>query len=421
MCWIYTEFYDSRRNTENAFCAKALTSQEPSIPITTNQTAKMYPELYYWISSRFADSNVESSVLKIRLFWSAIFIFGLFSLYLLGLFRELKSVILVSLILGPPLLFFLIPSTNPSGAQITALVFYTALLNKVLDPQKKTKPVEYCLLLFFSVIGVGSRADSFIFLLLISIGYLVIYKSKLHAWISLCAYILILALVFRNITSILNTSRISGNANASVLPMNWNLLADNILAIPRFVSGLWGYYEGFGWKWEPPLNNMLPLVQFMLWTAIMFFIFAKSKNLRFKVAVLGLSLCVAIIPLYALQVIETPVGRMVQPRYIVALAVALSFVALNGSVNFDIVNNRKMIVAIGTLASLFNFYYLRQQFLRTINGLTASSLDVEQGKSWWWNITSISPNVFLLLAVISLPVISFVLLNNQLKVKKVNP
>ena len=406
----YTQWipFDEKKYNQSAFCVnEALKSDESIQTDRVNSVYRYYPDFYYKVASQFVDNNFEKSILITRSIWPVFFCLNILALFFIAnptLRRSLKLTILFA---GSPLLLFLVPSTNPSGAVIAAimsLACWALVFTSNKDLARQTIAILFVALNTF--VAIGSRADSFVFLILVfSSGILMGKRSLRFNLVSLITYLV--STLFMNFrffnTSELGNVATSGLGNSGLSNLrNLNLLVDNLWNLKSYFAGFWGYYWGLGWKFEPFIPSVIPLIMALIFIVSLFGGSRIKLPKQVKIMHTTSILALIAIPIYGLQISNVKVGELVQPRYLFpyALALMILFRYSFEDLNFN-VTRRKF--QIGTL--LFSVTTITIQvlmLLRNVNGLSEKSLEVTENQSWWWTNLSFGPLVILVITFVGL-------------------
>ena len=406
----YTQWipFDEKKYKQSAICVnKDLKSDEPIQADRVNSVYRYYPGFYYKVASQFVDNNFEKSILIIRSIWPVFLCLNILALFFIANPKLRRSLKLTILFAGSPLLLFLVPSTNPSGAVAAAmmsLACWALVFSSKIGLAGQTAAILFVALNTF--VAIGSRADSFVFLILVfSSGILMGKRSLRFNLASLITYLVsTLFINFRFFsTSELGNVATSGLGNSGLSNLrDINLLLDNLWNLKSYFAGFWGYYWGLGWKFEPFIPSTIP---FILAFVFVFSLFGGSiKKLTKQVKIMHTISILALIaiPIYQLQISNVRVGELVQPRYLFPYALALMILFRHSIEDLNLgVTRRKF--QIGTL--LFSATTITIQvlmLLRNINGLSIKSLEVVENQSWWWTNLSFGPIVPLTLTVIGL-------------------
>jgi hypothetical protein len=208
---------------------------------------------------------------------------------------------------------------------------------------------------------------------------------------------------------VLNSKQFSSSANglhgeSTLFPFNFDLFIYNVLRMPEYFAGFWGYFWGLGWKFEPPLNNTYLLFAsavsiFVVWN------FYRSLMIRTKKIIFVTILFLFAIPLLMLQNSNATVGDTVQPRYMLPLGVGvLATIAISSvsKLTFSHEYHRKLFMLIPTcifiISSISTNYIMLQ---RNINGLNGPLFLKQNLNSWWWDSIPLSPMLTFFLHVVA--------------------
>lgn len=398
-----------------------------------NQKNVIYPSLFYNISSIFVSENVQTSVVKIRIFWSVFFLF-LTTLIFVNSDKQIKSAIMIILILfGIPLMSFLIASTNPSSLQITSIGLLpfamTSLLRKNLKSENRA--IMFCLTLFLIVTAVGSKPESFIYVAAVIVSAMILNKDSIEIkkWAIPSILVFILSVyAFKVITMLQEVQKVVTNSAIPLFPFQWKLLVSNLVNFHEFLAGFWGFYWGLGWKFEPPLNNWLAYFQFITCFLVLIIAFSRIKVVVDRIVLTFLIIMMISVPIATLQKGYFKVGDIVQPRYLLPFGIAVSAIVIIAALK-NIETDSKNIslfriflggAALLSVASGINSMWLI--LVRNVNGLKSNSIRLN-GDSWWWNNLFISPSATFYIHTVSLllfAIISLLRLDIFLNVKSKN-
>ena len=347
----------------------------------------LYPPVYYFAMSLFAGANIENSVLLMKLVNSLLFVGLTAALFrLLPLHRQQTLVwsLLVSLV---PLGLFIIPSTNPSSwAVISAGTLWLALVG-FLESTGRRRVGLGIIALIATVVGAGSRADSAIYSGLAVALALFLTWCRSRQW--MLAAILPVALLILAIALFFSASQgdaISGGLAPERDPLVGSpvvLAVANLIDLPGLWTGVFGF-TGLGW-----LDTSMPAG---VWFAgLAAFSGAMLLGLGTRVprkgaAVALVAASLVVIPTVLLVQSNSMVGSNVQPRYILPLIVMLAGLVLLQSAESRIrVGPAQKWIILAALA-LSNAIALYTNIRRYVTGEDVSSVDLDSGVEWWWNM-----------------------------------
>jgi hypothetical protein len=372
-----------------------------------NQRYGQYPPIFYGLSNIFVDSDYSKTVIMIRIFWGLVFIlFLVFAFYLLPQRTFSRIIAVLSLVISPVFVFILC-STNPSSGALISLFFAPIFLHVFLTKKTRKDSLFSSILFSFSVlIGAGSRADAGIFLITIMVALSTLHRNTMKIKSNLLLVLInVVFVLYFVLTSGQTSSATKGmNGTSSLFPFNTDLLINNVVKLPEFFAGFWGYYWGLGWKFEPPLNNSYLLFASLTSIFIVFKFYAKLPRSTKKIASI-LFLQLALIPLFMLQNSNATVGNSVQPRYLLPFAVGIFVIILLTPSSVSIFSRQIYTKMFSILpASVFFISSVSTNFVmlqRNVNGLAGPLFFNLNSDSWWWNNLMISPMFIFFLNVIS--------------------
>ena len=372
-----------------------------------NQRYGLYPPVFYGISHFFVNDDYSKSVMMIRIFWGFVFIlFLFFAFYMLPQRTRYKIIGVLSLFISP-VFVFIICSTNPSSGALISLFFTPIFLHIFLMKKTHKDSVLSSILFSLSVlIGAGSRADAGIFIIIVIVALITLHKNKIKNLSSLLLIItnvvLVLYFVLTSEQSVRATKGMNGTSN--FLPFNTELLINNLVRLPEYFAGFWGFYWGLGWKFEPPLNDSY-LIFASFASSFVAYNFYKKLPPSAKKVLMFMVLILAVLPLLMLQNSGATVGNTVQPRYLLPFAVSIFVIIalIPSSVSvFSRPINRKIFsilpaIVFFTSSVSTNFIMLQ----RNVNGLSGPMFFSLNSDSWWWNNLMISPMFTFFLHVVA--------------------
>jgi hypothetical protein len=425
MCYIIWIDRDIKRYNENASCTVNDSSNFQETDFI-NQSTELYPNLFYDVSSIFVGDSVESSVLRIRLFWSSLFLFLVSVIYFTGR-KAIKSGLLSMIaILGVPLIVFLVASTNPSSLQITTIGLLPFALTGLFDENttSRNKKVLFWVSIVLVFGGVSSKPESFIYVGLIILATILFnHKSskKLTYSVPLVFVFALSIYIFDVINMLQKVEKNITNTAIPLLPLQWELLSHNISNFHQFLAGFWGFYWGLGWKFEPPLNDTLAYFQFLLWLSILILGYRRIIGRSRKTIIAILVFFLISIPISTLQKGYFKVGDIVQPRYMLPFGVAVTGVILISVISSSTLKTKnfdtKVIEALIKVAAILSFAAgtntIWIMLVRNVNGLDHRTLDLGPN-SWWWEHAIISPTWIFILQTVSLLCVLLVFLRRPL-------
>lgn len=356
---------------------------------TRNNASGLYPPLYYFVMSLFTSPDIEASVLVMKLVNSVLFVATVGLLFWLLPAHRRPTLLWTFVVSLVPLGMFVVPSTNPSGwAVLSAGTLWISLLGFMEGTGWKKWALGGVAVLA-TLIGAGARADAALYAMLaVALVLMLTFTNTRAFWrnAALAAIPVVIAAAFY----------LSSHQGSAI---STGLVADPGTDVPRVdpvilamanvinVPGLWTGALGFGplgWLDTAPPASVGVAVVASFCGAV--FLGMRVRVPRKGIALLLILLALWVVPTVLLVQSQSMVGANFQPRYILPLLVMLAgFLLLQGRVTrIDASSAQRLIVVIAI--SLANSVALFTNIRRYVTGLDVSSLNLDQGAEWWWQI-----------------------------------
>ena len=158
-----------------------------------------------------------------------------------------------------------------------------------------------------------------------------------------------------------------------------NLLVNNIITLPRFITGFFGSW-GLGW-FELELTHTVWLFTLQAFLLTTVFALRKSNNThRLIFGALFALMCIAI--LYANQQTFSKVGNVIQPRYFLPFFLGIVIIAAaNKTERYP----NSLVITVAILATISNSIALRDTIRRYTTGQDVFiSKSLNNPIEWWW-------------------------------------
>ena len=158
-----------------------------------------------------------------------------------------------------------------------------------------------------------------------------------------------------------------------------NLLVNNIITLPRFITGFFGSW-GLGW-FELELTQTVWLFTLQAFLLVVGFALMKSRNLhRLIFGALFVTMCAAI--LYANQQKFGKIGEYIQPRYFLPFFLGIVIIAAaNKTERYP----NSLVITVAILATISNSIALRDTIRRYTTGQDVFiSKSLNNPIEWWW-------------------------------------
>jgi hypothetical protein len=346
-----------------------------------NDVQELYPTLFYRTMGVMVGTDIERSVLAMRLFNSFIAA-GLLGFVLALAPLGIRSAVLVTTVVGYiPLGLSIIPSTNPSSWTVTGIVMFTAfgltLIHQTYWKRWRTLLVA-ALTIVSAALAIGSRVDGMTYVVIVSIaiGLYSGYRQLRAAWI---ASLILVAVSVIAIWNFFTFSTPGGAEPMGEQARSVGLLTTNLLSLPVLIQGAVGGWD-LGWN-DTPMPPLVPIIGMVALGALAYR-GLLSVSWRKAFAVAFSSGMVVAVPLAFLQKEGLGVGEIVQPRYILPLLLfALIMLSLGNTVNdalpLSVPAGVALWLALGTSASLAFWAYAHRYAVGTDTTLLVLDIPIE--------------------------------------------
>lgn len=352
-----------------------------------------YPSGYYFWSSFFASDNLVVSTLVLR-FTQALLFSGLVAAIALLLPRANRPSLLIAIaITFVPLGMFLIPSVNPSGWAIASgALLFPALVGFMTTTGKRSMALGG-LAVVAALLGLGSRGDSAAYAVVAVLAALVITfkRTREYALRAILPFAISVAAVVTFLTAGQTGLALDGMTQEgfdSISP--GRLFIENVMLLPDLYAGVLGQnfdtseHAGLGWL-DTPLPASVWGPTLFVFAGVIYLAFRRFE-LRRAIALTGVGIAAAAIPLYILFQSHVLVGYQVQPRYVMPLLVLFAAVALSPSPDGEVALDRlprltkiQFWIVVGLL-SVANSVALFSNMRRYVS---PGNFNLNES-DWWW-------------------------------------
>lgn len=362
------------------------------IDSTRGSFTSNYPPVYYGTTSIFASTDIQTSVLLIRIFNSVFFIASLVALMLISPKQQRITFFWMWSLTAVPLGIFLIASTNPSSWAITAVPTAWMALYVFLTSREKLNWASGALFGVEVFLASGARGDAAIYTIIGSALIAILTWERSRSFLTkllLPAVMAVVSFLFYA-NSLQSTVASSGLASTdgSVPRSPLSVLAINSVQIPELWVGAFGYWP-LGWL-DTQMPTLVWTITAGLFVAVVF-VLMKGIGKRHAVVVSALALVLYVLPLYVLQRGLNFVGEQVQPRYLLPLIVgfaAILFLRFSEPKQFISLWQSRFILVGIAIANSVALYVNTKRYVSGLNNGTGISID--GNIEWWWDIP-ISP------------------------------
>lgn len=365
-----------------------------------------YPPVYHAVMRLLATSDLQTSVLTMRLVNAALFVALATTLVALLPVTRRRALLWGWLVTLVPLGMFLIPSNNPSGWAITGVgTAFMALLGW-FESRGRRRWALGALYLLGVLMAAGSRGDAGVYVVGASVTASIITSSGDRQWLMRAILpvvgVVVAVVLFASAgQSGVGAVGFTNGGSSAVLPVGadgsaagepltgFALAAYNLLTIPFLWTGVWGTW-GLGWL-DTGMPDIVP------WAAVAAFVavgFAGIGRLtgRKMIAAGGVLAVLVALPVYVLTAGNDIVGVNLQPRYLLPLIVLFAFVLVTEARGNDTLrfSRAQTFVVLGALG-LAHLVALQINIRRYVTGADQQGADLDSGAEWWWAGMPIGP------------------------------
>lgn len=375
-------------------------------PVPTELTqrgnfVRQYPPVYYAAMNMFVSSNIELSVVLMRLFNAVVFVAMTTALFALLPLTRRPALVWGWLASTVPLGLFLIASNNPSSWAIVGVGSAWIALLGYLESNGRRK-VGLGLIFALSVImAAGSRGDAALYAgFAIALVLLLRFRNERRFWLDAILPIVmgVVAALFV-LTSRQSQLGVEGLPSAPVSDPTAVAVAaqsgDSIghiaallFNVPSLWAGVFGYW-GLGWV----DTDMPAIVTFGAIAVAVGVVFTGLRVMTWRKAIaLGATgILLVIIPTWVLYQGGHQVGQEVQPRYLLPLIVMFIGLAMVSATGRGPRLTRTQRILVGVTLSVAQLVALYMNMRRYIQGdAPGVGWNLDQYTLWWWDI-AVSP------------------------------
>jgi hypothetical protein len=372
----------------SAKCQESIYEQEISTDLLNRG---LNPDRYFDAQRSFVGADVESSVAKMRLFNSSLAA-ALITLVSAFFWRKNSDPLLAWLAVIAPVTTFFIGSVNTSSWTLIGTSCFMLAFIAVLKNRKRPKiwvPAS-ALSIFALWFTNSSRHEGKYVILLLAAAILYSefapknFKLRKKTVLMGSAILPLIYLIFGYFSkpfatgaNVFNDQRVE--VSEGITTTANNLLVNNIITLPRFITGFFGSW-GLGW-FELELTQTVWLFTLQAFLLVVGFALRKSSNThRLIFGALFAIMCIAI--LYANQQRFAKVGEYIQPRYFLPFFLGIVIIAAaNKTERYP----NSLVITVAILATISNSIALRDTIRRYTTGQDVFiSKSLNNPIEWWW-------------------------------------
>jgi hypothetical protein len=366
--------------------------------IRVNNFQNLYPQGYYWVMSWFASTDVNSSILTMRLF-NSIFAVMFIAALVAALPLQMRKLPLVGLLATSiPLGVFVISSVNPSSWTLVSVIAFFSSILALLSAEHRREKLIFGAFSFTSLImGFSARPDAPAYLLLAGLLALVLgfsfrnierrTKLAIVLLIIFASVFVILRYVYPLFAALRGVDFGLGESTPTLQGLMFN-----IIRLPDLFVGAFGTW-GMGWL-DTPSPSSVWAVTYAIYAGLVFSsirFFDRRQAIAAGIAFLAL----VAVPLQFLWANNLSVGQIIQPRYLLPmLALLLSVSLYKNPINVErrLTQGQIWIIGFGLFAA--NTIALHTNLRRYITGLDINQISLNFEMEWWWFDRPSSDTIF---------------------------
>lgn len=377
-------------------------------------TDNFYPKLFYWSNGLFVSNDIESSVMKTRIFNIAIVI-SLFCLAFLFSDPGIRLIIPITVtVCSVPLGLFIFASNNPSSWSISSIVCYAFLLASLKFPLLSRENLKLLLpLTICVVVALGSRSDSAFFLTIVTIGvYLFVLDEKRVGLrdLFLLTSVASIAPIFYLITNA-HTQKFVANGfmEGAHSIAGLDIFMFNIQSIPQLLLGGFGFSFSeihtrtghLGWfnSPVPPTTSIIVFSIFLILISNSFGGWTRAS----KRAVSFFAFIFILLAMFVHQRDKTLIGQEVQPRYfLVFVFLILGFALVQHHPRLSVGTRSALVASLGIAQSLALYLVIKRYSV----GYGDFGLSLNSGIQWW-GFDAFKPNTVWLMSSVAFAYLAY--------------
>lgn len=341
----------------------------------------LYPPLFYAAMAPFASTDVQASVLVMRVL-NAAFAVGLLTGVFFALPRRLRPALIVSVLAtSVPLGVFLLASTNPSSWAILSAATVWICLYGALSTTGRQRLVLTGLAVFCALIGAGARADSAVYTMFGVVLALILGLRRRGG--------LLVPLIGAGLIAIISVAfyLTSGQSGAALTglegdrsPLTPGQHLTNFLGVPGLWVGALGKW-GLGWLDTIPPDGVWVL-SFAVFAGALFVGIHAMRGRRVLAVLLALA-GMWLVPFALLAQSNAVIGTEVQPRYILPVMIIMIGVASMRPDAAAAWFGMRYVLA-GTALVISFAVSLYYDIRRYTTGLDGTAINLSRNVEWWW-------------------------------------
>lgn len=372
-----------------------------------------YPPGFYGAMSLFVGSDIESSVVTMRLVLSLVFTALATALFLLLPVARRPTLVWSWAITSVPLGLFMLTAVNPTAWAFAGVGFGWLALAGFLESRGRRKVGLGVVFALAVLMAAGSRGDAAGYMVLAILAVLVLQfrRDRRFAFDAIlpAVGIVVCLLLFRVSRPTDAIGQGVDEGATSLVGLLGRALV-TLVDVPALWMGVFGRGWGLGW-----LDTSMPSLVWVI-TLGCFLGVAVVAGVRSdvrKAIVLGGGLVVLLFfPAAVLVAAGDVVGANLQPRYLLPLVILFAGVLLWAPTGTTITFGRAQRIVVAAALSLAHSVALYLHLARYVSGYDDLSGNLDNRIEWWWE-SPVSPMVVWVLGSLAFTALIVIVLGRR--------
>ena len=378
----------------SASCETPLIDNKKMLQTQFNNEGRLYPNVYYFVASKFVGNDIARSALTIRFLNLLLLIFLSAALWVIAP-TDIRDGVLITLsVFMVPLGLFIVSSNNGSSWTISGVSVYWAFFVTFLTAPKKVLWIPGGVLSLGSgLMALGSRSDGAVYIIFSTGIALLLARGRdsralRKYWYRSFAGVFVCLAAAISYMSSGQSSALTGGlfGEGDFGRTSASTLFNNIIRLPALYMGTLGTRGAMGdLGW---LDTAMPELASgaALFTASGIILYSRKKRSTYELlAVLACFAALIFAPLVMLQLDGAIVGELVQARYLLPILLLTTGVFTAGArVRTTQFLSPSTRILFPTLMTIAYSVALHTTMRRYITGNDVMDWNLNAKREWWW-------------------------------------
>lgn len=348
--------------------------------LTSRYDSGDYPGGFYRFAHRLVTDDINASIVTMRVVNVLLGIAGVVAVVALARPVLRRNIVLAAGLAWVPMGSYLMASNNPSSWAISGVFIYAAAILAAADARDWRRWGLIAVAAYGALLACTARADAGIFLIVVSLAAWLLTPVTRRQLPVLAATLLAAIAGWLTFTSTGQQDVLSVRNAEQSLGFN-QLLFNNIVELPDYLSGFYGLHWGPGW-FDVRLYSLTTIPMIMLAGAVLMRgvsgIFARKA---LAMSVVGGAMMV--IPVYLMVKQGLPLLSN-QPRYLLPLLAVFLLLGLTGRNGRTLLISRAQTVLGVLIVCLAHSAALHATIRRYVTGQDVVGFGLDFDTEWWW-------------------------------------